>query len=55
MCQFIVLAFNFNFLLGVFITKKTYLVIFNLNISSSNFELFVLASYQVSTHTEIYF
>lgn len=57
MCQFIVLIFHFNFLLGVFITKKPRLVIFSFNISSfliNNFELLVLVLYQVTTSTEIY-
>lgn len=34
MWQFIVLVFHFNILFGVFITKKSCLVIFSFNISS---------------------
>jgi len=58
MCQFIVIVFHFNFLLGVFVTKKQCLVIFSFNISSfliKNFELLVLVLHQVTTCTEIHF
>lgn len=51
LCLHLILIFFLVFLL----LKRHIWWFFSLNISSSNFELFVLASYQVSTHTEIYF
>lgn len=57
MCQFIVLVFHCNFLLGVFITKKSCLVMFSFNTSSflnNKFELVGLVLCQITSCTETY-